>query len=136
LRRHLYTRPARVGDGETFLEWSRNNPNNGFDPDVAKYPSTITWVVYDKFGPLAMMPMQCPLMMESIATRPGASKLEIAEAMKELTQQFVTQAHSRGAGEIYFLGTDEGTDSMATNQIFEPLTYKVYRLKIKDLETQ
>jgi len=73
-------------------------------------------------------------MMESIATRPGASKLEIAEAMKELTQQFVTQAHSRGAGEIYFLGTDEGTDQLATNQIFEKLPYSVYRLKVKDLE--
>jgi len=51
-----------------------------------------------------------------------------------LTQQFVTQAHSRGAGEIYFLGTDEGTDQLATNQIFEKLPYSVYRLKVKDLE--
>jgi hypothetical protein len=72
--------------------------------------------------------------MDSLATRPGATRLEIAEALKELTQQFVTQAHIRGAGEILFMSTEEGTDHMAENQIFERLPYAVYRLKIKDLE--
>lgn len=134
MRRHLFVRPAQQSDAELFLEWSRQNPHNGFDPEVAKYPSTITWCVYDKHGPLAFMPMQCPLMMESLASRPGASKQEIAESLKELTQEFVTQAHVRGAGEIYFLGTDEGTDNMATNQIFERVPYTVYRLRIKDLQ--
>lgn len=131
---HLFIRPAQPEDSEKFLEWSRNTPNNGFDPEVARYPSTITWCVYDKSGPLAYMPMQCPLVMDSLASRPGASKSEIASALKELTQQFVTQAHIRGAGEILFLGTEEGTDHMAVNQIFEELPYKVYRLRIKDLQ--
>lgn len=79
------------------------------------------------------MPVQVPLMMESVATRPGADKKEIAVALKELTQECVTQCHIRGAGEIYFLGTDAGTDAMAANQIFEKLNYTVYRLRIKDL---
>jgi len=134
VRAHLFVRPAQAEDSEQFLEWSRNTPNNGFDPEVARYPSTITWCVYDRFGPLAYMPMQCPLVMDSLASRPGASKSEIAAALKELTQQFVTQAHIRGAGEILFLGTEEGTDRMATNQLFEELPYKVYRLRVKDLQ--
>lgn len=133
MRNHVYVRPATKADSEQFMEWSRSNPDNGFDPAVAAYPSTITWVVYDRFGPLAYMPMQCPLMMESIAYRPGASRAEIATAMKEFTQQFVTQAHIRGSGEIYFLGSEEGTDNMASNQIFEKLPFTVYRLRIKDL---
>lgn len=134
MRKHLFVRPAVAEDGKQFFEWSSNTPNNGFDPQVAAYPSTITWVVYDESGPLAYMPMQCPLVMDSLATRPGASKSEIAAALKELTQQFVTQAHIRGAGEILFLGTEEGTDKMAQNQLFEELPYKVYRLRIKDLQ--
>lgn len=80
------------------------------------------------------MPMQCPLVMDSLASRPGASKSEIASALKELTQEFVTQAHIRGSGEILFLGSEEGTDRLATNQLFEELPYKVYRLRVKDLE--
>jgi len=135
-RRHLYCRPARPEEGQIFLEWSRNTPDNGFDPEVAKYPSTITWCVYDRFGPLAFMPVQHPLVMESVASRPGASKLEIAEALKEFTQNCVTQAHVRGAGEILFLGSEEGTDHMAQNQIFEKLNYTVYRLRVKDLESK
>lgn len=134
VRNHLYVRPARQEDSDLFLEWSLQTKDNAFDPEVAKYKSTITWCVYDRFGPLVFMPVQTPLMMESIASRPGASKAEIAAALKELTQQCVTQAHISGAGEIYFLGSEEGTDHMATNQIFEELPYKVYRVKLKDLE--
>jgi hypothetical protein len=134
MRKHLYVRPARPGDGEEFLEWSRINPKNGFDPEVAKYPSTITWCVYDEHGPLAYMPMQCPLVMDSLAMRPGSSKAQAAVALKELTQQFVTQAHIRGSGEILFFGTEEGTNAMAENHVFEKLPYSVYRLRIKDLE--
>lgn len=133
MRNHLYVRPATVADADQFTEWSRATPDNAFDPEVAAYPSTITWCVYDRFGPLMFMPMQRPLMMESAAIRPGASKSEIAAAFKELTQQFVTQAHITGAGEIYFLGSEAGTDFLATNQLFEKLPYSVYRLKVKDL---
>lgn len=134
MRNHLFVRPAKFEDAAIFEEWSRNTPNNGFDPEVAKYPSTITWCVYDQHGPLAYMPMQCPLVMDSLAGRPGASKYEIAAALKELTQQFVTQAHARGAGEILFLGSEDGTNELAENQLFEEIPYKVYRLKLKDLQ--
>jgi hypothetical protein len=54
-------------------------------------------------------------------------------ALKELTQNCVTQAHITGAGEILFLGSEQGTNEMAANHLFEELPYKVYRLKIKDL---
>lgn len=117
-----------------FLDWSLENPNNGFDPEVPKYPSTVTWCAYDKDGPLAFLPIQQPLMLESLAVRPGATKLQIASALKELTQATVTQAHIKGAGEIYYLGTDDDTDVLATNQIFEQLPYKVFRVRIKNLE--
>lgn len=134
LRKPIFVRPARAEDNEIFLEWSRNTPSNGFDTEVARYKSTITWCAYDKFGPLAFMPVQVPLMMESIASRPGASKLEIAQALKELIQQCITQAHIQGAGEILFFGSENGTNALAENQIFEKLDYTVYRLKVKDLE--
>ena len=72
-------------------------------------------------------------MLESLAPRPGATKEQVAVAMKELTQNAITQASLAGAGEVYFLGSNEGTDALATNQIFEKLPYSVFRLKLKDL---
>lgn len=80
------------------------------------------------------MPLQRPFVMESLAPRPDATKHEISAALKEFTQNAVTQAHIQGAGEILFLGTDQGTDHLAENQIFEKLPYVVYRLRIKDLQ--
>lgn len=136
MRSHIFVRPAKPEEAQTFFDWSVTNDKNGFDPEVATYPSTITWCAYDQKGPLAYMPMQVPLMMESLGTRPDATEYEIASALKEFTQEFVTQAHIRGAGEIYFLGTDANTDKLAKNQIFEKLPYTVYRVRLRDLEKQ
>jgi hypothetical protein len=69
--------------------------------------------------------------MESVASRPGAEKIDIAMALKEFTQNCVTQAHITGAGEILFLGSEQGTNEMAANHLFEEAPYKVYRLKVK-----
>lgn len=80
------------------------------------------------------MPVQMPLFMEGIAVRPGLDKSDVAACLKEFTQACVTEAHTRGVGEIYFLGSEAGTDAMAQNHVFEELPYKVYRLKIKDTE--
>jgi len=132
--RHIFVRPIRPEDTKKFIDWSLETPNNGFDPEVPKYPSTITLCAYDKDGPLAFMPVQQPFMMDSVASRPGVSKGQIALALKEFTQALVTQAHIKGVGEIYFLATEEGTNKMAENQLFEELPYKVFRVKVKELE--
>ena len=132
--RHIFVRPIRPEDTKKFIDWSLETPNNGFDPAVPKYPSTITLCAYDKDGPLAFMPVQQPFMMDSVASRPGASKLQVAAAMKEFTQALVTQSYIKGVGEIYFLGTEDGTNEMAKNQLFEELPFKAYRVKVRDLE--
>jgi len=72
-------------------------------------------------------------MLESLAPRPGATKEQVALAMKELTQNAITQAHISGAGEIYYLGSDADTDALSTNQIFEEVKMKVFRVKVREL---
>jgi hypothetical protein len=132
--RHIFVRPVRPEDTKKFIDWSLETPNNGFDPAVAKYPSTFVLCAYDKDGPLSFMPVQQVFMMDSVATKPGASKSQTALALKEFTQALVTQAHIKGIGEICFLATDDGTNKMAENQLFEELPYKVFRCKIAELE--
>ena len=117
------------------LDWSKENPLNGFDPEVLNFPTTITLCAYDKEGPAAFLPFQQPYMVESFAPRPGLSKLQAAAAFKEMFQAIVTQAHVRGVGEIYYLGTDEDTNDMTTSRMFEELPYKVYRVKVRELES-
>src|SRR5271169_2558920 len=125
--RRIYVRPTTMDEAEQFIQWALKNPVNGFDPEVAKYPSSVTWCAYDDKGPLVYQTLQHPLFLESVAPRPGATKAEIALALRELTQNAITQAHIAGAGEIYFGGTDEATSEFATNKIFEEVPFKVYR---------
>lgn len=135
MRRHIFVRPVRPEDTKDFIDWSlANRDRNGFDPEVVKFPSTFVLCAYDKSGPLCYMPVQSPFFMEGVAPRPGLDKKDIAACLKEFTQACVTQAHVKGAGEIYFLGTEEGTDALAANHVFEELPYRVYRLKVKETE--
>lgn len=132
-RRHVYVRPAESHESQMFFDWAVENAKGEFDPQVALFKSSTTWCAYDKTGPLVFQTIQRPLMLESLAPRPGATKEQVAVAMKELTQNAITQASIVGAGEIYYLGSDEDTDEFATNQIFERLPYSIFRVKIKDL---
>lgn len=129
----IYVRPAQPHEGQLVFDWGMENSKGNFDPEVARFGSSITWCAYDKDGPLVFQTIQRPLMLESLAPRPRATKQQIASAMKELTQNAVSQAHVMQAGEIYFLGSDKDTDEFATNHIFEELPYKVFRVKLKDL---
>ena len=131
----VYVRPIEPGEADLFYGWSKENADkSGFDPAVPLFRSSTTWCAYDSTGPLVYQTLQQPVMLESVAPRPGLSPVQIASCLKELTQNAITQAHSRGAGEIYYLGTDADTDTFASNKIFEPLPYRVFRVKLADLE--
>jgi hypothetical protein len=129
----VYVRPAHSYESQQFLDWSLENAKGNFDPEVARFKSSITWCAYDSDGPLVFQTIQRPLMLESLAPRPDATNQQIASAMKELTQNAVTQAHVMEAGEIYFLSSDADTDKFAASHIFEELPYKVFRCKLADL---
>ena len=74
-----------------------------------------------------------PMLLESLAIRPGATNKEVSLALKELIQACVTLGHMKNTGEIYFLGTNEETNKFAENTIFEKLPWPVYRLRLSDL---
>ena len=133
MSRRIYVRPAQAHEGQLVFDWGKENPHGNFDPEVARFKSSITWCAYDADGPVVFQTVQRPLMLESLAPRPGATKQQVALAMKELTQNVITQAHVLDAGEVYYLGSDADTDEFATSHIFEELPYKVFRVKLADL---
>lgn len=132
-KRHVYVRPIRADETQMFFDWGKENPVNEFDPEVPYYSSSSTWCAYDSEGPIAYQTLQQPLMLESLAPRPGADKFKVASALKELTQNAISQAHLKGVGEIYYLSSDPATDAFAAHQIFEELPFKVFRLRLSDL---
>lgn len=136
--KHVYVRPAVPEDAGTFLKWAVENKGNEFDPEVVTYPDSFTLCAFDEKGPLVYMPVQQPMftepmVLESLAIRPEATKMEVAVALKELVQACVTIGFMKGTGEIYFLGSSEATNRFAEHQVFEKLDWPVYRLRMSDL---
>lgn len=135
--KHIFVRPAKPGDSERCSEWAvQNLDKNHIDPKVVEYPSTFVLAAYAEDGPVMYMPVQTPLMMESVAVDPEASEMKQAQALKELVQALVLQCHLKGIGEIYFIGSDEKTSAFAENQLFEKISSPVYRIRIHNLEKQ
>ena len=132
---HLFVRPAREEDRQQFVDWSIHTPNNLLDPDVIKYSSTRVWCAFDENGPIVYVPVQKPLFMESLAINPEASPALVAMALKELTQNLVTQAHLEGSGELYFLCKDESTIEFSKKQVWKEQPWRVFKIKVKDLES-
>lgn len=131
----VYVRPIEPGEADIFYSWAvENEDKSKFDPATPLYKSSTTWCAYDSTGPLAYQTIQRPIMLESLAPRPGLSPIQISSLLKELTKNAITFAHTTGAGEVYFLGTDDDTDQFASNKIFEQLPYKIYRVKLANLE--
>jgi len=132
----IFVRPARPEDASVFLEWQKDNPN--FDPNSVTKQDSFTLVAFDEEGPVAFLPVQTakvdPLVLESVAFRPGANNLLQSFALKELTKATITIGFMRGTEEIYFLADNESTAKFAEKHKFERVPWPVYRLRMADLE--
>lgn len=127
-------RPAKPADAAQVIKWSMETQGNEYDPAVITFPTTFTLCAFDKDGPVAYLPVQQPLMMDSLALRPDCDMTTAANAIVQLVQAAILQCSLKGSGELYFLGTNELTNAMAEKHGFEKIPWSVYRLKLADLE--
>ena len=132
--KHIFVRPARDGDLNKFSEWTVETRDNLADARALMYRNTVIWCAYDQNGPIVFVPVQKPAMMEALAINPDSDPVDVAIALKELTQAIVTQCHIDGTGEVYFLCKEESTQRFAEKQLFEKLPWSTYRVKLSDLE--
>jgi hypothetical protein len=130
----VFVRQAKKEDRKKYCEWALATENNGLDPTVLTYPSTVIKVAFNKDGPLVFLPLQKPIHMESLAVKPGSSESEVAAALMVLLQDVVSDAMREGVGEIWFEGTEPTVPKLAKRRGFEVVPYTVYRLRIADLE--
>lgn len=134
--KQTYVRPARQSESRQFLEWSRSTEDNAFDPEAAARPSTFTLAAYTQESPTAYLPVAQVFMLESLAVKPGQTDLQTAVSIRELMKAVVLQAHIKGVGELYLVGSNPRTNAFAEDRGFEKVEYPVYRMKLSDLEKQ
>ena len=128
----IFVRPYRTADLEKLVAWGSANP--AWDAKVLNYSSSFALAAFNNAGTLGFLPVQRPLVMEAIGFHPLATDPQKALVMKELTHALILQAYILGAGEIIFLGSNEGTNEFAQRQGFKRLDMSVYRVRVGDLE--
>jgi hypothetical protein len=127
---------ARAANVREFNEWMyRNRDKNHFDPEMFTYPSMHILAAEDNDGLVLFLPFHAVIMSDSLAPKPGASRLKISLALRECVYRLLEEAKRYGAGEIYFVAQDEETKQFAKSQGYEEMQGTVMRLKAKDVPT-
>lgn len=130
---------VRIDEGREFElnEWlDQTTDGHLYDPDVLAHRSSfLLSALIAGTGRIAYLPVQQPLMLESLACRPNIGAGAKAVALTRMVEYAVGEAYRRDAGELYFLTRDTETEKFALRHNFKALPdeLKVYRLNL--LET-
>ena len=142
----IFVRPARAEDSEKIAEWFVQTKL--FESELPKFPNAYTLCAFVKEKIIGFLVMQIESGYQ-VALRfipnPEASELEKASGSFELIKQVIFLSYTGGYTKIYFEGSDQGTNRIASHKfktipanecqhIFENTKYPVYVLELKDLE--
>lgn len=125
----LKVRYITPDDQKKFIEWVNSTPNNLYDSGVLAYPTLNVLCSYND-SPVAYLPVQQALFLESLAVKQGASPLETGQAFRDLVKGAELHASSIGIKELYFLCKDENVLKVAENHGFERIPWPLVRMKL------
>lgn len=112
---------AAPGDAKQLQEWLESTKGNLFDPDIFKAPTLTAACAYNGDGPVAYLPAQNVLVLESLAVKPRAMPLDAGQAFRDLVKAMEVVASQRQIREIMFVCSDPDVVNMAQNHGFEVL---------------
>ncbi len=112
---------AQPSDAEQLGEWLCSTKGNLYDPDILKAPTLTAACAYNGEGPIAYLPAQNVLVLESLAVKPGSPPLENGQAFRDLVKAMELVASQRQIREIIFVCADESVVKVAQNHGFEVL---------------
>ena len=129
MREQLKVGYLRDGDQKTFIEWVNSTPNNLWDDAVLKYPTLRIICAYNG-APVAFLPVQQALILESLAVSDIAPLLDKAQAFRDLVKAAELHASAQQMRELYFICKDETVLKLAEGHGFERIEFPIVRLKL------
>ncbi len=135
--KHILVHEASENGVALMRRWFRESLGNQmFDPDVLEHGSTFVLAAEHRGDVLAFLPISQPLMMESLAFRPGhefgLSDTDQALVMTRLAEHAIEQCFPRGAGEVYFLCQKPETARFAERHHFKLVDIPLYRFNLRE----
>jgi len=128
--RQLKVRYITPDDSKKFIEWINNTPANLYDAEVLKYPTLKVVCSYGENGPVAFLPFQRVLMLESLAVNQEAAVIETAQAFRDLVKAAELDASGTQCKEMYFICKDENVLRVAQGHGFERIEFPVVRMRL------
>jgi hypothetical protein len=130
--RQLKVKLAGPEEAAVLGKWLVGTPNNLFDPGILKYPTLRTLCSYDTGDPepVAFLPTQRALMLESLAVNPAALIVDKGQAFRDLVKGAELLASSDGIRELYFICKDKNVLDVARGRGFELIEFPVVRMRL------
>lgn len=125
----LKLRFAKPEESKQIVEWLNGSTRNDFDSDILTYPTLRVLCSYNH-KPVAYLPTQTVLMLESMAKNPDAEPLQYAQALRDLVKGAEVVASADGIQEIWMASSDDTVVKMAQSRGFEVIHCRVLRLKL------
>lgn len=116
-------------DSATLIEWLNSTKGNLFDPAILKYPTLRTLCSYNG-QPIAYMPTQRALFLESLAVSPDSSLMERAKSFRDLVKGAELLASSDNIREMYMVCEDENVLKVAEGHGFERIPWPILRMRL------
>jgi hypothetical protein len=129
----IFVRNWEQRDIPLLAHWISNTPKNLLDPTIFGYPQTTVLVAHNN-KPIAALPVQLTMTLESLAFPPGASRHQKAAALAQLIKSAVYLARDKKIAELYFYTTDDSIAEFAQAHHFKEIHARTLRLRISDLE--
>jgi N-acetylglutamate synthase-like GNAT family acetyltransferase len=129
----IFVRNWEQRDIPLLAHWISNTPKNLLDPTIFGYPQTTVLVAHTN-KPVAALPVQLTMTLESLAFPPGASRHQKAAALAQLIKSAVYLARDKKIAELYFYTTDDSIAEFAKSHHFEEIQARTLRLRISNLE--
>lgn len=130
----IWARPIRKEEVDQLKAWAeRIKAINLWDESVLDYPTTFAITAEKSQRPILHVPVQRPLMLESLCPSPECSELDEALALREIVHTLVVKGISEGAGELWFGCKDPRVEKFAEAHGFEKVSFPMFRLRLNTL---
>ena len=129
MRQQLKIGYLREEHQKTFIDWVNSTANNLWDPTVLSYPTLRVIAAYNG-APVAFLPVQQTLMLESLAVSDKAELLDKAQAFRDLVKAAELHASGLNLREMYFICKDEAVLKIAEDHGFQRIEFPVVRMKL------
>ncbi len=123
------------GERRLLVEWLyAARERNRFDPVIFERGQVALFTFFDDTGVIGFVPISLAYVVESLAFKPGLSRITEAKALQSMQQMLVCRATEKNIPDAYFAVSDEAVKAFAQNYGWQEVQGSIMNLNFAHLE--